>query len=304
MRTRHVYIPKHGGAERVDLWRGVLMEDFLRAVSFRYESAATFVLKWFELEHKEAAAFLWRYVQFVYRETTLDCYLSPKPDSTLSWNGPSVARIAFERFCELMYANPALVREAIEYGQEQESSFGGTCLECRETNPAAFDRETWWEPPSDLFPNPEPLPAAVIHEYLRSQAEQRARYESERRREKEDLRRYRKQKAIKRQAEVEEKTALRCERSKQVRILRTKILALDAITVAKRMATHDDLRLKEYPIDAARIDEAVLAALSKRERETLLDKATLRWEKWWTQPRTLLAVDQTLFEEQSIASEG
>ena len=253
-------------------------QTFLTQICWKYEEASRATLQWYARDPSDAVRFLVGFLvklngdidvarhDFKARQGVLDGLKSP---------GTSVCRVAFLRFCELLYESPSLI-DAVQSDSAYQHGIGGAdVFKNRDSNGIALTRGTSWEAAG--FGNPNPLPFEVIagfHEQQRRQHEQ------------EVLRRDRESQRVREIREAKKRALApiieqRRQASRARAVFRASFREKPCPHQLCDLAVLSDHPLTAFPFDPLSVHDDDLKSLDREILELLARRLKTRWEKRW-----------------------
>lgn len=284
-----MYLSSRDRWEDVALSPSISPEDFLQAVCYRYEDAARFVLDWAACDPAAATGYLAAFLARVYAEVNVhDHYMSLRVrGSSFGERRPSVSKIAFERFCDLLFENhPDFVRDVLNHPATSMDVRRFSMLADRLGSTTALTRGAEWRPRRYDFRDPEPLPGEVVEQFLERKYHDRDERQVARIRElKQEVREL--EKAVsevrweERRRAALERDEIRSRHSRERRLLRE---LLGRMTLQDRLLVMTDcpaIPVKVFPVAPEEVTDEVLERLPRERLELLFQRCGERWEEPW-----------------------
>jgi hypothetical protein len=260
----------------IDLVPGISEQDFLTVLCSDYEGAARFILDWAKVDQERSAEFLARFFWKVFQDLDVNSsggFMNPRDGERTGLRPPrsSVCRVAFMRFCELLYESPELVRRVQRTARYSELP-RDDIFPRRETNGVALSRGIVWVTAAS-FGDPEPIP-----DFYR-QRELARRAEADRRRELQDQaerqeREKKKAERLLRSKEIEEE-------SKRRNALREEFKTQSVHNQLVTLASSTKIPLRVFQFNPAVVTEKDLEQLDNGVLTALQDRIGKQWKPGW-----------------------
>ncbi len=253
-------------------------QDLLTHICWKYEEAARTILRRYAQDPGAAAECL---VSFLVRLNedidVTSCYFRSREGvvSGLQSPGTSVCRVAFLRFCELLYEAPPLI-SAVQAASEYQRGVGDSdFFKHRGSNVIALTRGTSWE--AEGFADPNPLSRDVIERFQEEQLHQQRL---------DVLRREREARMIQEFKEARKRAIApiieQRRQASQVRAaLRSSFCDKSRAHQLRDLALISDYPITVFPFDPLSIEDDDLKSLDREVLKVLAQRLTARREKRW-----------------------
>jgi hypothetical protein len=267
----------------INLVPGISEQDFLTVICWTYEGAARFVLNWADGDVKTATSFISGFLWRVLSELNID---SPAMDRKnrgqpgLRTPGTSVCSVAFQRFCELLYENPDLVRRIRETPPYSGLQRSEDLLSQRDSNWFSLSRGLWWHA-SGLFEDPEPIPQNIRDAFLRAFQVEEEEYRARILKEAEAREVARQAKRAERLRQAALKQEANKQESEQRKVLRDNFLSKSVYDQLVTLASDTHTPLTVFPFNPRSVTDDMLNKLGDSLLGCLEERVAKRWEAWW-----------------------